>query len=95
MVRRHPRSGRDRSTAPVLAGLARVRQALAGAGADARHTGSLFHRHGDRAAEVVAACAAADVLADELGGDAATRTAEVSAYRRGVAAGRGIVPLAA
>ena len=54
---------------PVLEGLADARRALQQAGGDPAHAGSLYHRHGDRAPEVVAACASAgelDTLVDGL-----------------------------
>ena len=132
----------------ALEGLARARRALRAVHADPVHAGSLYHRHGDRAGEVVEACAAAeeltplvpglpylvgevrwaarhemactlddvlsrrlrvslrhaaaggpavevaaDVMADELGWDAATRDTQVDAYRATVAAERGVVPI--
>jgi glycerol-3-phosphate dehydrogenase len=46
------------ATGSAPTGLARARGALEAAGADPRHAGSLYHRHGDRAPEVVASCAA-------------------------------------
>ena len=53
---------------PVLAGLQRVRTALAAAGADPRHAPSLHHRHGDRAVDLVEAATTAelDVLVPDL-----------------------------
>ncbi len=57
------------ATGPVLDGLADARRALVAAGGDPGHAGSLYHRHGDRAPEVVAACAAdgeLDVLVEGL-----------------------------
>lgn len=56
-------------TGPVHDALAHVRGALQSTGADPAHAGSLVHRHGDRALEVVAACAQAgelDVLVEDL-----------------------------
>lgn len=50
------------ATGTALDGLARARRALADAGGDPAHAGALYHRHGDRAPEVVAACAEADGL---------------------------------
>lgn len=43
-------------------GLARTRRTLVEAGGEPGHAGSLYHRHGDAAGEVVAACAATDGL---------------------------------
>lgn len=46
----------------ALDGLARARRDLLAAGGDPVHAGSLYHRHGDAAGEVAAACAATDGL---------------------------------
>lgn len=50
------------ATGRAVDGVARTRRALAAAGGDQPHAGSLYHRHGDGAGEVVAACAGNDDL---------------------------------
>lgn len=50
------------ATGPVAEGLDRVRRALQEVGGLPALAGSLYHRHGDAAGEVVAACAATDGL---------------------------------
>lgn len=50
------------ATGPARDGLARTRRALADVGGDPLHAGALYHRHGDRAVDVVAACASGGEL---------------------------------